>query len=146
MREWLGASEGDYFESKGAKRKKLTPEERKEEAAKNGRQSQAAARRGEWTPNPFGGDPKGAGQLTLHTCSTPLPPHALSYLPTPLPTPLPMPLPTPLPRPTPHPPLATPSPPHKPHERHPSVRLALLVFENTSAALISQLPPPPCPR
>jgi hypothetical protein len=55
LREWLGASEGDHFESKGAKRKKLTPEERKEEAAKSGRQSQAAARRGEWTPNPFGG-------------------------------------------------------------------------------------------
>lgn len=63
LREWLGASEGDYFESKGAKRKKLTPEERKEKAAKNGRQAQAAARRGEWTRNTtFGGfDPKCAG-------------------------------------------------------------------------------------
>ena len=80
LREWMGASEGDYFESKGAKKKKLTPEERKEEAAKSGRQggrqAQAAARRGEWTPNHFGGDPSGAGQLTLRAYSTPHPPLA----------------------------------------------------------------------
>ena len=62
LREWLGASEGDHFESKGAKRKKLTPEERKEEAAKSGRQAQAAARRGEYS-NPVIDDPSGAGDV-----------------------------------------------------------------------------------
>ena len=70
LREWLGASEGDYYELKGAKRKKPTPEDRKEEAAKNGRLSQAAARRGEWKP--FGGDPSGAGQLCASAHVPPL--------------------------------------------------------------------------
>ena len=94
LREWLGASEGDYFESKGAKRKKLTPEERKEKAAKNGRQAQAAARRGEWTRNTtFGGfDPK-CVQVSSHCIHAPHP-----YLPTPLVT---------SPRPSPRPSSAT---------------------------------------